>query len=103
LTAVTQNSFESHDAKQKDVNREPTNRQDICTRSGFEAKRVTHRIRSIERAAALLIAEHGPAGAQDQVRRELKAARRARSRIRHEFWANVGSQIAGTFSTSFGN
>ncbi|MGA2485876.1 MAG: hypothetical protein ABSF49_07795 [Roseiarcus sp.] len=103
MIAVTRNSFESRDATQKDVNREPMNRQDNRTRAGFEAKRVTHRIRSIERAAALLIAEHGPAGAQGLVRRELSAARRARSRIRHEFWASVGRQIAGAWSMGLSN
>jgi hypothetical protein len=103
LIAVTRNSFELRDATSKDVDREPANRQGKRTRVGLEAKRVTHRIRSIERAVALLIAEHGPAGAQDQVRRELKAARRARSRIRHEFWASIGGQIAGSLSTAPGN
>jgi hypothetical protein len=96
-------SFEPGDAAPTSVNSEPAKRQDKRTRAGLEAERVTHRIRSIDRAAALLIAEHGPAGSQDFVRRELSAARRARSRIRHEFWAKVGGQIAGTLSTGRGN
>jgi hypothetical protein len=95
--------FEPGEAAPTRVNSEPAKRQDKRPRAGLEAKRVTHRIRSIDRAAALLIAELGPAGAQDFVRRELSAARRARSRIRHEFWARVGGQIAGSLPKGFGN
>jgi len=96
LIAVRRISFQPGEAAPTSVNPEPAKREDKRTRAGLEAKRVTHRIRSIERAAALLIAEHGQVGAQDLVPRELNAARRARSRIRHEFWARVGSQIAET-------
>jgi hypothetical protein len=103
LIAVTRNSFASRDVTPTSVDPEQPKRQDKHARSGLEAKGVTRRIRAIEQAAALLIAEHGPAGAQDFVRRELSAARRARSRIRHEFWASVGSQIARTESIGLGN
>lgn len=85
------------------VNPAPAKRQGERTRAALQAKRVTHRIRSIERAVALLIAEHGPTGAQDLVRRELSAARRARSRIRYEFWARLGGQIVGSLSKGLGN
>ena len=91
------------DAAPSSVDPEPAEHEDKRTRAGPEAKRVTHWIRSIDRAAALLISEHGAAGAQDLVRRELSAARRARSRIRHEFWARVGSQIADALAMGRGN
>jgi len=60
---VTRISLEPADAAPARVNSEQAKRQDKRPRAGAEAKRVTHRIRSIDRAAALLIAEHGPAGA----------------------------------------
>ena len=100
---MTRISFEPSDGVPTRANPEPAKLQDKRTRAGPAAKRVTHRIRSIDRAAALLIAEHGPMGAQDFVRRELCAARRARSRIRHEFWAMVGGQIAGSSATGLGD
>jgi hypothetical protein len=87
-------SFEPGEAAPTSVSLEPEERQDKRTRARSEAKCVTHRIRSVDRAAALLIAEHGPAGARDHVRQQLSAARRARSRIRHEFWTRVGGRIA---------
>ena len=45
------------------------------------------------RAATLLIARHGAADAHREAARELREARRARSRTRFAFWATVISEI----------
>jgi hypothetical protein len=67
------------------------------------ATKISHRGRPPERAALLLVGELGPAGAFVVASRELHGARKARSRLRFRFWAEVRDSIdrqphAGGFS-----
>ena len=55
--------------------------------------KITHRGRPPERAASLLVGELGPAAALVLVSRELHSARKARSRLRFQFWAEVRDTI----------
>ena len=57
------------------------------------ATKITHRGRSPERAASLLVGELGPAAALVVARRELFGARKARSRLRFQFWAEVRDRL----------
>ncbi len=58
-----------------------------------EAVIISHPVKQPTRAATLLIAEHGAATAHKRALRELRNARRARSRIRFTFWATVIAEI----------
>lgn len=60
-----------------------------------KATTISHRGRSPERAASLLIGELGPAAALVVVGRELLRARKARSRRRYQFWAEVRDRLDG--------
>ena len=57
------------------------------------ATKITHRGRRPERAASLLVGELGPAAALVVVSRELLGARKARSRSRYRFWAEVRDRL----------
>jgi hypothetical protein len=58
-----------------------------------KAGKITHRGRPPERAALLLVGELGPAAALVVVSRELHEARKARSRSRFRFWAEVRDRL----------
>jgi len=58
-----------------------------------EAVVISHLVKPPGRAATLLIAEHGAAAAYKRAMRELRNARRARSRIRFTFWATVIAEM----------
>jgi hypothetical protein len=93
LIAVTRDSGGSGDATRENADCAPAGARSRRARADSAAKDVTHRIGSIERAVVLLVAKHGRTGAQNVVRRELGAARQARSRVRYEFWTQVGDRI----------
>jgi len=57
------------------------------------ATKITHRGRPPERAASLMVGEIGSAAALVLASRELRSARRARSRLRFQFWAKVRDKI----------
>ena len=59
----------------------------------LEAVVISHLVKPPTRAATLLLAEHGAATAHKRALRELREARRARSRIRFTFWATVIAEI----------
>jgi hypothetical protein len=65
----------------------------IRSPAALAAAKITHRGRSPERAASLLVGELGPAAALVLVSRELHSARKARSRLRFQFWAEVRDTI----------
>jgi uncharacterized membrane protein len=65
----------------------------IRSSAASPAKKITHRGRPPERAASLLIGELGLADALIVVSRELQRARKARSRLRFQFWAEVRDKI----------
>jgi hypothetical protein len=54
---------------------------------------ISHYVKPPSRAAFLLIAKHGTADARKHALRELRNARRARSRMRFTFWATVIAEI----------
>ena len=66
-----------------------------------EAVVISHVATPPGRAATLLIAKHGAAIAHRQALRELRNARRARSRTRFAFWANVVAEIDAHGDTGF--
>ncbi len=57
------------------------------------AMKISHRGRSPERAASLLVGELGRACALVVAGRELFGARKARSRLRFQFWAEVRDRL----------
>ena len=57
-------------------------------------------VKTPKRAATLLVEEHGAAPAHIRAMRELRGARRARSRIRFAFWSAVIAEIDGVGSIS---
>ncbi len=54
---------------------------------------ISHYVKPPSKAALLLIAKHGAEIARKHALRELRNARRARSRIRFNFWATVIAEI----------
>jgi hypothetical protein len=66
-----------------------------------EAIVISHFVTPPGRAATLLIAEHGAAAAHKRALRELRDARRARSRTRFAFWATVIAEIDAHCDTGF--
>src|SRR5271166_4647379 len=54
---------------------------------------ISHYVKPPSKAARLLTAKHGAAVARKHALRELRNARRARSRIRFTFWAAVIAEI----------
>jgi hypothetical protein len=65
----------------------------IRSSAASTATKITHRGRSPERAASLLVGQLGPTDALVLVSRELHSARKARSRLRFQFWALVRDTI----------
>ena len=66
-----------------------------------EAVVISHVATPPGQAATFLIAKRGAAIAHRQALRELRAARRARSRTRFAFWANVVAEIGAHYDTGF--
>jgi hypothetical protein len=54
---------------------------------------ISHYVKPPSRAARLLIAKHGAADARRHALREVRSARRARSRMRFTFWTAVVAEI----------
>ena len=64
----------------------------IRSPTASKAAKITHRGRP-ERAPLLLVGELGPASALVVASREMNSARKARSRLRFQFWAEVRDRI----------